>query len=131
MRPAPGGSLINSAIIGYNFDMAHGVTYDIDLTRPEGDRIRNLQFRGKPLAPDQKLRIALNNYRAGGSNGYTMFKDAKVVWRSYEDIRDLLIRYYSEKELPTAPDNNWRIIPESAHQTLEQEVRRYSQPQLK
>ena len=126
-----GRSLINSAIIGYNFDMAHGVTYDVDLTRPEGDRIRNLQFRGKPLAPDQKLRIALNNYRAGGSNGYTMFKDAKVVWRSYEDIRDLLIRYYSEAELPTAPDNNWRIIPESAHQALEQEVRRYSQPRLK
>ncbi|HYI94172.1 MAG TPA: 5'-nucleotidase C-terminal domain-containing protein [Bryobacteraceae bacterium] len=125
------GSLINSAVIGYNFDMAHGVTYDIDLTRPDGDRIRNLQFRGKPLALDQKLRIAVNNYRAGGSNGYTMFKDAKVVWRSYEDIRDLIIRYYSEHELPTAPDNNWRIIPESAHRSLEQEVRRYSQPQSK
>jgi 2',3'-cyclic-nucleotide 2'-phosphodiesterase/3'-nucleotidase len=125
------GPLINSSIIGYNFDMAQGVTYELDLTRPVGDRVRNLQFRGKPLAPDQMLRIALNNYRAGGSNGYTMFKEAKVLWRSYEDIRDLIIRYYSEHELPSKPDDNWRIIPEAAHQTLEQEVRRFSQPQLK
>ena len=63
------GPLINNNVIGYNFDIAQGVTYEIDVTRPVGDRIRNLEFRGKPLAPDQKLRIALNNYRAAGSNG--------------------------------------------------------------
>jgi 2',3'-cyclic-nucleotide 2'-phosphodiesterase / 3'-nucleotidase len=116
--------LINSSVIGYNFDMAQGVSYDIDLTRPVGDRIRNLQFKGNPLAPDQKLRIALNNYRAAGSNGYTMFRTAKVVWRSYEDIRELMLRYYSEHELPSTPDGNWRIVPESAQQALRAEVRR-------
>ena len=125
------GSLINSAVIGYNFDMAQGVSYEIDLTQPVGDRIRNLQFRGKPLQPSQKLRIALNNYRAGGSNGYTMFKPAKVLWRSYEDIRDLIIRYYSEKNLPSKPDHNWRVVPGSAHRLLEEEVRRFAQPPLK
>ena len=116
--------LINSAVIGYNYDMAQGVTYEVDLTRPLGDRIRNLQFRGKPLAPEQKLRLALNNYRAGGSNGYSMFQNAKVLWRSYEDIRELITRYYADHELPSAPDNNWRVIPESASQALRREVRR-------
>ena len=29
------GPLINSHIIGYNFDMAAGVDYEIDLTQPE------------------------------------------------------------------------------------------------
>ena len=54
---------------GFNYDMAEGVDYQIDPSRPEGDRIRNLTWHGKPLAADQKLRIALNNYRAGGSGG--------------------------------------------------------------
>jgi 2',3'-cyclic-nucleotide 2'-phosphodiesterase/3'-nucleotidase len=114
--------LINSSVIGYNFDMAQGVTYDIDLTRPVGDRIRNLRYQGKPLGPQQKLRIALNNYRAGGSNGYTMFKGAKVLWRSYLDIRELILRYYADHELPSVPDNNWRVIPETAHQALRAEA---------
>jgi 2',3'-cyclic-nucleotide 2'-phosphodiesterase/3'-nucleotidase len=116
--------LINSAIIGYNYDMAQGVTYDIDLTRPVGERIRNLSFRGKPLGPNQKLRIAVNNYRAAGSNGYAMFQKTKLVWRSHEDIRDLIVRYYTDHELPAAPDNNWTIVPAAAKQTLDKEVRR-------
>ena len=119
--------LINSSIIGYNFDMAAGVTYEIDITRPAGDRVRNLKYHGNALQPDQNLRIALNNYRAGGSNGYSMFKGAKLLWRSYDDIRELIIRYYSEHELPTTPDGNWRVVPESAHNTLMHEVRRDTQ----
>ena len=41
------GPLINSHIIGYNFDMAAGVDYEIDLTQPEGQRIRNLTWKGQ------------------------------------------------------------------------------------
>lgn len=96
---------------GYNYDMAEGVDYEIDRSRPEGDRIRNLTWKGKPLTPDQKLRIALNNYRAGGSGGYQMFQNAQVVWRSPEDIRELVIRYYTErKTIPVEPTRNWRIL---------------------
>jgi 2',3'-cyclic-nucleotide 2'-phosphodiesterase / 3'-nucleotidase len=123
--------LINSAVIGYNFDMAQGVTYEIDLTAPVGDRIRSLRLEGKPLGMDRKLRIALNNYRSAGSNGYMMFKGAKVVWRSYDDIRDLIVRYYADHDLPSSPDNNWRIIPETAQQALRIEASRQTAPTLK
>jgi 2',3'-cyclic-nucleotide 2'-phosphodiesterase/3'-nucleotidase len=118
------GPLINRNVMGYNYDMAEGVTYEIDLTRPVGQRVTNLRWKGRPLAPDQKLRIALNNYRAGGSGGYTMFRDAPIVWRSSDDLRNLIVTYYSERHrLPTAPDNNWRIVPEAAHRTLAAEGR--------
>lgn len=116
------GPLINRSVIGYNYDIAHGVSYQIDLTKPAGQRIVNVTYNGQPLRDDQKLRIAVNNYRAGGSGGYTMFRGAPVVWRSYEDIRELIIRYYSSHPFPSAPDDNWRVVPESAHQTLEREV---------
>ena len=36
------GPPVNTRIIGYNFDMAQGVNYEIDLTQPEGQRIRRL-----------------------------------------------------------------------------------------
>ncbi len=117
------GPLINPGVIGYNYDMAQEVDYEIDLTQPPGHRIRNLRWRGKPLDDNQPLRIAVNNYRAGGSAGYSMFRGAKIVWRSPDEIRDLVIQYYSEhKTLPAQPDNNWRVVPETALRTLEHEA---------
>jgi len=87
------------------------VEYEVDVGRPEGDRIRNLRWQGKPLAPEQKLRLAINNYRAAGSAGYSMFIGAMIVWRSQEEIRDMMVRYYTErKTLPAEPDGNWRVL---------------------
>ena len=117
--------LVNRRMPGYNFDMAQGVDYEIDLQAPAGQRIKNLRYRGAPLADTQKLRIALNDYRAGGSGGYTMFKGAPVLWRSHREVRDLIIEYYTEhRTLPANPDGNWRIVPEAARQRLEQDIRR-------
>jgi len=117
------GPLVNRGVAGFNFDIAQGVEYEIDLTRPAGQRVRDLRWCGKPLADDQPLRIAINNYRSGGSGGYTMFRAAKVVWRSSEEIRDLIIAYYAERgALPDKPDDNWRIVPPAAVETLKKET---------
>lgn len=117
------GPLINPKVIGFNYDMAAGVDYEIDLRKPEGSRIVNLRFHGEPLKDDQPLRIAVNNYRAGGSAGYTMFKSAKILSRSNDEIRDMIIRYYTEKKtLPASATGNWRVVPRSALKVLEEEA---------
>ena len=124
--------LTNRSVAGFNYDMAQGAEYEIDLTRPEGDRIRHLRWHGAPLAPDQKLRIAINNYRAAGSAGYSMFVGAKVVWRGQEEIRDMIVHYYTDKKkLPAEVDNHWRLIPDEARKTLEKEAQAAgARPQL-
>lgn len=110
----PGKSLtelIETRIPGYNFDMAEGVTYDLDLTKPLGQRIQNLKFKGQPLSPTQKLKVVTNNYRVNGGGGYTMYKDAPVVYRSSEEVRELIIDWVERnKRIPTAASNNWRIV---------------------
>jgi len=110
----PGKSLselVNDKIPAYNFDIAEGVTYDLDLRKPIGERIQNLKFRGQPLKPDQKLRLATNNYRLNGGGGFTMYKDAPVVYRSSEEIRELIIDWVEKhKTVPVEPNNNWRIV---------------------
>ncbi len=104
--------LIDQRVPGYNFDMAAGVTYDIDLTKPLGQRIQNLKFKGQPLAPTQKLRVVTNNYRVNGGGNYTMYKDAPVVYRSSEEVRELIIDWVEKhKTIPTQSNNNWRIVP--------------------
>jgi len=116
------GPLLDPAVRGYNYDMAQGVEYELDLTQPAGRRVRGLRFRGAPLRDDQPLRIALNNYRAAGSGRYAMFRGARILYRSGRDIRDLMVDYFREKgRLPAAPDGNWRIVPSAAVETLARE----------
>jgi len=104
--------LIDEKIPAYNFDIAEGVTYDLDISKPVGQRIQNLRFKGQPVSPQQKFRLATNNYRVNGGGGYTMYKDAPVVYRSSEEIRELIIDWLERnKRVPTEPTNNWRIVP--------------------
>lgn len=104
--------LVDNRIPGYNFDVAEGVTYDIDITKPFGQRILNLKFKGQPLAMTQKLRVVTNNYRVNGGGGFTMYKDAPVVYRSSEEVRELIIDWVEKnKTVPTEADNNWRLVP--------------------
>jgi len=119
------GGGFNPVVYGFNYDIAKGVEYEIDLTQAEGHRIRNLRWHGAALRDDQKLRLAVNNYRAGGSAGYTMFQGAKIVWRSPREIRDLMVEYYTErKQLPSETDGNWRIGPATAREVSRREALR-------
>jgi 2',3'-cyclic-nucleotide 2'-phosphodiesterase/3'-nucleotidase len=106
-------SLIDPRIPGYNFDSAEGVSYEIDITKPQGMRIQNLRYKGETLDANRKLKVALNNYRYNGGGGYTMFKKSPVLHRSSSEIRNLLIEWLeTHKEVPVSPSNNWRIISE-------------------
>jgi 2',3'-cyclic-nucleotide 2'-phosphodiesterase / 3'-nucleotidase len=103
--------LVDTRIPGYNFDMAEGVTYDLDLTKPFGQRVQNLKFKGQPLSPTQKLRVVTNNYRVNGGGGFTMYKTAPVVYRSSEEVRELIIDWVERnKMVPTQASDNWHIV---------------------
>jgi 2',3'-cyclic-nucleotide 2'-phosphodiesterase/3'-nucleotidase len=104
--------LVDEKIPAYNFDIAEGVSYVLNLAKPVGERIEKLEYQGKPLAPTQKLRLATNNYRVNGGGGYTMYKGAPVVYRSSVEIRELIIDWVERhKTIPAEPTNNWRIVP--------------------
>jgi 2',3'-cyclic-nucleotide 2'-phosphodiesterase/3'-nucleotidase len=113
------GPLINAQVPGFGFDMAQGIEYQLDLSKPVGARITNVHYQGQPLRDDQPLRVALNNYRAAGE----IFRNEKIVYRSNRQIRDLLVEYVAaRKRVKEKPDGNWRIEPESARRLLQAEV---------
>ena len=102
--------LIDPNMPGYNFDMAEGIEYIIDLNRSPGNRIVDLKFKGRPLDMKQKLKVATNNYRQNGGGGFDMLPQAPVISRSNVGIRELIIAWVLEhREIPPEPTNNWRI----------------------
>ena len=103
---------------GYDADSAEGVAYEMDLTKPAGSRITNLTFRGEPISVTRKFRVAINNYRYTGGGGYSVFKGLPVVYRSTEEVRDLIIAYLEKAKQFPAADKNWRIVPSAAREAI-------------
>jgi 2',3'-cyclic-nucleotide 2'-phosphodiesterase/3'-nucleotidase/5'-nucleotidase len=124
-----GAPAIDPGVAGYNFDTAEGVTYTLDLSQPIGKRVRDLRWRGEKLAPDQKLKVAVNNYRMNGGGGYVMLQRGTRVPGPVMQAREAVVEYLKrEKRVTPTTDGNWRLVPEwvpsPAKEPLERLVRR-------
>ncbi|MDA7966903.1 MAG: bifunctional 2',3'-cyclic-nucleotide 2'-phosphodiesterase/3'-nucleotidase [Ruegeria sp.] len=99
---------------GHNFDILHGLSYQIDLsqparfdvgggfTGPANARIRNLASDSRPVTDTQNFLVALNNYRASGGGHFTMVAEAQQITLPSLRIRDILRDYLAGK-LPRDP----------------------------
>ena len=97
----------------YNYDQFSGVTYDIDLTQPEGSRIVALAYGGTPVAADQQFVVAVNNYRQSGGGGFPHIAAAPVVYNAQVAIREAIVTYASEAgtiDPATFHVANWRLV---------------------
>ena len=113
--------IINDSVPGYNFDVVSGVVYNIDLSRPAGQRIRGLAYEGKLVQPSDSFTLALNSYRAAGGGGYAMLAGARVTYDRGDDIRDLLIdeiRRVHALEARAYYKPSWSIIPAEARELV-------------
>ncbi len=96
---------------GYLYDMFAGVDYEIDLSKPVGSRIRNVMFKGKPLADDQRLTLAVNNYRYSSALKAQKLVSGTKEWESPNSIRDMLVEYIkAQGTIVPKVDNNWKIV---------------------
>ncbi len=104
--------LINPDFMGFNYDTAEGISYQIDLTRPVGERLQHVRLSdtNEPIDRQRKFRVAVNSYRA--QQRRKRFR-CPIVWKSNKEIRDLLVEYIREKkEIVDKPTQNWKLIPE-------------------
>ena len=127
-RTAPDGTpSVDPSVPGFNFDIVAGADYTLDLSRPVGQRVTRLDFKGRPVAPTDSFTLALNNYRQTGGGGYAMLSGAPVVYDKNEEIRQLLVDEVRRRGTVN-PWNyftrNWRIEPASAIGPLYQQLRR-------
>ncbi|MEU7054785.1 5'-nucleotidase C-terminal domain-containing protein [Streptomyces sp. NPDC046197] len=115
----PAGTKVDTATLtnannfwDYMYDTAAGVDYDIDIAQPEGSRIKNLTYKGAPVADDQVFVVAVNNYRANGGSGYPHIASAGIAYSSTNEIRQLMIDYVTSKGTLNPADfavTNWKL----------------------
>lgn len=108
--------------LAFNFDSAAGIDYEVDVTKPEGNKIKiKCMSDGSPFDETKWYKVAMNSYRGNGG-GELLTKGAGIPHDSlqsrivYESERDQ--RYYLMKEIEKAgtmaprPNTNWRFVPE-------------------
>jgi 2',3'-cyclic-nucleotide 2'-phosphodiesterase/3'-nucleotidase len=107
---------LDPAIRGYNYDMAEGISYQINILQKPGERIQEIiDLRTKePLNLKRKYKVALNSYRAIGGGGHMAAVDAldaEILFKSNMDIRTIMIDYLKKMNtIYPVVDNNWEII---------------------
>jgi len=108
----------NPDIRGYNYDMFSGMTYEVNLSNPAGERVENLLVNGLPLVDSNVYRLSLNNYRFGTLLGLGLVTMEDRYYDSYEVIQDagriraMIVQYVQEEKggvLAPTVDNNWKI----------------------
>jgi len=107
----------------FNFDSATGIDYEVDVTKPDGQKVRILQLSdGRPFDEKAWYRVVMSSYRGNGG-GELLTRGAGIAMKDipnrivYMSDRDL--RYYLtqkiEKEgtINAKAHTNWRFVPEA------------------
>jgi 2',3'-cyclic-nucleotide 2'-phosphodiesterase/3'-nucleotidase len=98
---------------GYNFDqMQGGITYTIDISKPEGERIVDLRYKGVPVKGEQPFIVVTNNYRASGGGEFPGMDGSDIVLSAPDGNREVVIRWVEAKKTLTRKDvdkRSWKF----------------------
>ena len=107
----------------FNFDSACGIDYEVDLTKPDGEKVKILRMsNGEPFDEQKWYKVVMNSYRANGG-GELLTRGAGIPRDSLESRvlfhTDLDQRHYLTEEIrrmgtvDPQPNTNWKFIPEA------------------
>ncbi|RAN98202.1 2',3'-cyclic-nucleotide 2'-phosphodiesterase [Micromonospora noduli] len=104
------------AVPDYNYDVISGLDYDIDISKPVGQRITRLVLAGTdtPVADNAQFVVAVNNYRRSGGGNFPGIVKTQV-YNAQQEIRQLLIDWAQAKGTIDPADffqPNWRLVRE-------------------
>ena len=106
----------------FNFDSAVGIDYEVDVTKPDGEKVNIIRMsNGEKFEKDKWYKVVMNSYRGNGggellTKGVGLSKEEierRIIWKSERDQRYYLIeRIKREKTITPTTHNNWRFVPE-------------------
>ncbi|SBT41233.1 bifunctional metallophosphatase/5'-nucleotidase [Micromonospora auratinigra] len=109
-------TISDPAVPDYNYDVISGVDYDIDISKPVGQRITRLVLAGTdtPVPADAQFVVAVNNYRRSGGGNFPGIVKTQV-YNQQQEIRQLLIDWAQAKGVIDPADffvPNWKLVRE-------------------
>ena len=108
--------------LAFNFDSAFGIDYEVDVTQPDGQKVRILRMsNGQPFELQKTYNVVMNSYRGNGG-GEFLTKGAgikredipkRIIFQSARDQRYYLMQEIEKMgHLQPKAHTNWRFVPE-------------------
>lgn len=96
------------------FPQISGMTFKYDSSKPAGNRVTEVTVGGKPLDAKKNYTLATSDFLVSrGGDGYTMFKNAKVLTNAENAPKDSEVFEQAIRNAPNktiAPQTEGRII---------------------
>lgn len=105
----------NRYVPGAEFTLLGGARWILDLSRPPGERITQLEVGGRPLGDADSVTVALSSYQANGGGTVAALAAAPVVYDKGERIRDLIAADLRRRQVlraATFAGTDWSLAPE-------------------
>lgn len=100
----------------YAYDALTGIDYDINISKPLGERIENIRMEdGTEVSDTDEFVLAINNYRQSGGSGYPV-ADLEEVYNEQIAIREALIDWAVERQVIDQDEfhrENWVLTSET------------------
>ena len=95
----------------YNYDMWEGIEYEINVSKPIGNRIEKLTYQNREIKEHETYHVVLNNYRASGGGDYDMFKDKPVIREIQKDMVEIIREYFERhKYVKAYTKDNYHVV---------------------
>ncbi|RDY28867.1 bifunctional metallophosphatase/5'-nucleotidase [Lachnotalea glycerini] len=78
----------------YNYDYYAGIEYQIDPAQKPGERVSLLKYHQKNIAEEDIFLVCINNYRASGAGGYSMYPKCKKVKEINTEMVELILNFF-------------------------------------
>jgi len=92
------------------FPQVSGLRYVFDPKRPAGSRLVTVNVGGRPLDPRANYTLATFDFILGGGDGYTMFKEGRVLVKAENGPMDSDLLIERLKTGPIAPVADGRVM---------------------
>ena len=81
----------------YLYDYWGGIDYAIDVSKPVGQRVHDVFFKGQPIQRENIYSVVMNSYRATGVE-FPMFKAKVCLYESKQILPALLIEHVKQHQ---------------------------------
>jgi 5'-nucleotidase len=92
---------------GRMLQISHSLTYTWTASAPVGSKVTDIEINGVAVDPSASYRVTVNNFLAGGGDGFTVLTAGTDLLNGIFDV-DALVAYL-ERNSPVAPGPRNRI----------------------
>lgn len=103
---------VEPKLLHYNYDMWAGIEYELNISRPIGERVVKLMScKGQPIQPDEHYDVVMNSYRASGGGDYDMYRGKPVVKEIDIDMTELIADNIIQRAIIYAEkSSHWKVV---------------------